>query len=227
MPSGSTSSDPDDGVWVAADAERLADDLRRTREFTHPIAVRNHRHPRRVLAVVVGEYGAAGGRADAEQREVIAGDDFPDCHPRSGVEVERGEHRAVAGDVLEHVVLRFHIEIVEIRRRAERRRPRRGEHVDEAVGRCHRERLEQHRVDDGEERGVEADADGERRDRDEREAWTSQQPPQREADVPQNGFEQDRRLYVRQRSCSGRPARPFCRRTAHRVPSGHVRLTYM
>ena len=46
------------------------------------------------------------------------------------------------------------------------------------VGRCHRERLEQHRVDDGEERGVEADADRERGDRDEGEPSS---PSQRSA----------------------------------------------
>ena len=59
------------------------------------------------------------------------------------------------------------------------------------VGRRDRQRLEQHGVDDGEERGVEADADRQRGDRHQREPRTLAQPPDREANVGEEGLEQD------------------------------------
>ena len=65
------------------------------------------------------------------------------------------------------------------------------EDVDEALGPLHRQRLEQQRVDEGEERGVEADADRQRGDRHQREPRALAQPPERIADVGEEGFEQD------------------------------------
>jgi len=66
--------------------------------------------------------------------------------------------------------------------------------IDETIRGGDGQRLEQQRVDDGEERGVEPDADRQRGHRNEREPGALAQPPEREPDVGNNGFEQDWRL---------------------------------
>src|SRR5207245_1896675 len=53
----------------------------------------------------------------------------------------------------------------------------------ETIGPYDRQRPEEHRVDDREERGVEADADGERGDRDNRKCGAAPEPSEREADI--------------------------------------------
>jgi hypothetical protein len=144
----------------------------------------DHRDPFGARTVVLRQERPADRGPDAEHLKVVAGDDLAHREPRAVIQVERREHRAVAGDVFEDVVLGAKIEIVRVRGRAERPEPRGArEHVDQAIGRRDRQRLEQQRVDDREERGVETDADCQRRDGDQREPRALSQPAQRVTDV--------------------------------------------
>ena len=67
---------------------------------------------------------------------------------------------------------------------------------DEAVGVGERHRLEQHRVDDREDRGIGADAERERRDRRGREATALPEHPKRLAQVFEEAFNHDRPNYL-------------------------------
>ena len=103
-------------------------------ELARPVAVRHHHHARRARHVVGRKDRAAERGAHAEDLEVVAGDDLAHREARAAVEIERGEHRAVADDRLEHVVLRVQIEVVGIGRGAEFDRAGgvAGEDVDQA-----------------------------------------------------------------------------------------------
>ena len=59
-----------------------------------------------------------------------------------------------------------------------------------------RQRLEQQRVDDGEDRGVDADADGQRDEGDEREARRLAQHAERVAQVADEGLEHAAALFM-------------------------------
>ena len=62
---------------------------------------------------------------------------------------------------------------------------------DQTVRGRDRQRLEQHGIHDGKERGVEADADRQRSDRHQREPRTLAKPPDGIANVGKEGLEQD------------------------------------
>jgi hypothetical protein len=152
--------------------------------------VRDHRDTWGIAPIVLRQDGPAERRADAEHLEVVAGDDLPHRQPGPPFKVQRGEHGAVADDVLEDVVLGFEVEVIRIRRGAEARRASTGEDVDEPLGRRHRQRFEEQRVDDREQRGIEADADCQRCHRNQREAGAFPQPAQRVANIGNQRFEQ-------------------------------------
>ena len=187
--------DADDRVRVAADAERAPDGIGCGAQLADPVAIRDHRDAFGAGHVVRRRERPADRGAHAKHTEIVPRDDFAHRKARAVVEVQRREHRAVAGDVLEHFVLRPKIEIVRVRRRAERAEPRVArENVDETIRRGHGQRLEQQRIGNREECGVEADADGQRRHGDERESRTLAKPAQRKPDVGEKRFEQDPKL---------------------------------
>ncbi len=63
------------------------------------------------------------------------------------------------------------------------------EDVDQTIGSIHRKRPEQYRVDNREQCGVEADADGERQNRNGGEPGASAEPAEGVADVGEQLFE--------------------------------------
>ena len=144
-------------------------------------------------AIVFRKDRAADGGRHAEDLEIIARHDLAHRQTRAVVQVQRREHRAVADDAVEHLVPGLQIQIVGIRGGAELDRSARvaRKEIDKTIGRGHGQRLEEQRVDDRKERGVDADADRERGNRDHREPGTFTKPSKREPDVGQEGFEQD------------------------------------
>jgi hypothetical protein len=136
--------------------------------------------------------------ADAEHLEVVAGDDLADREARAVVEIHRGHHRAVADDGVEHVVARLQIAKVRVGRGAVVDGAARiaREHVGESIGRGNRQRLEQQRVDDREQRRVEADPDRQRGDRHQRKRRTLGEPAQGETDVGDERGEQGRTIII-------------------------------
>ena len=179
--------DADDRVLIAAELQRAADDRRAGAELASPVLIRNHRHPGRRRRIVLGHERAADRSADAEHAEVVAGDDLAEGQSRAVPEVQRTEHRRVADDLLEHLVLRVEIEIVGVRRGAEALAGGDGRRVcvdvDEPIGPLDGQRPEQHRVDYGKEGRIEADADREGGDGDRREPRALDQPAQRKTNV--------------------------------------------
>ena len=87
-------------------------------------------------AVVLGQQRASDSRADAEQLEVVAGDGLAHREARAIGQLHRGDRRAVAQHVGEHLVLRLEVEEVRIgARRVLVAVTAAREHVNESVGR--------------------------------------------------------------------------------------------
>jgi hypothetical protein len=191
--------DADDRVGGAANVDEPANHIGRRAELAGPVAVRHHHDPRRARRVVGRHKRPPDRGRNAEHREVVAGDDLAHRQARPVVEVHRRHHRAVADDAVEHVVARLQIAVVEVGRGAVLDAAARitREHVDEPVDGGNRQRLEQQGVHDGEQRRVEADADGERRDRDQRKRRALAEPTQRETDVGEQRGEQGVTIIIR------------------------------
>jgi hypothetical protein len=182
--------DANDRVRLAVDSDRLADGRRAGGVFTIPQPIGDHCRARRARLVVFRQQRAADKRLHAEQLKVVAGHRLAHRKPRAVDQFHGGHRRAVGQHVGEHVVLRFEIEEVRIRAgRVAIAVAAAGEHVDQPVRALDRQRLEQQGVDQREQRGVEADADGQRRDGDQSERRAAAQPAKRETDVGQEVFE--------------------------------------
>ena len=139
---------------------------------------------RRAGAIVVGQQGASERGVDAEQLEVVAGDDLAERHPRLIAAFDRRDRRAVGQHPREDRVLRPEIEEVGVGAgRVGVAVAASRVDVDQPIGPVDGQRPQQRGIDDREESGVEADADGEGGDRHERERGAAQQPFQRVADV--------------------------------------------
>ena len=126
--------------------------------------------------------------------EVIARHRFAHRESRTAVGAQRAKHRRISGQVGEHVVRGLEVEIVGQRRRAvlaAARRRRAGIDVNQLVGTRHRQRLEQQRVHHREQRRIEADADGQRRDRYRRKCRTAAQPSKGVSNIGEERLEQD------------------------------------
>ncbi len=175
----------DDGDAAAVELNGAADDGRIAGEAALPETVAQDRD--RVVSLrtfIVGER-APDQRRDAERREEVGRDVHADDffrRARSGqvdaVVVERRDplecRRALAP--ADEVRRREHVGAA--------RPPRVGfPHHDQASGIAERQRLEQHRVDDREDRRVRADAQRERQHRDRREARRAQAQTDGVADV--------------------------------------------
>jgi hypothetical protein len=66
--------DADDGVGLAVEGERLADDLRISAEAPLPQPMGEHHGGRRPRLIVAGTEGAAEGRRDPQHREHVGRD---------------------------------------------------------------------------------------------------------------------------------------------------------
>ena len=164
--------DADDGERHAVETDIGADDGGVAVEPRLPQGFAEHGHVG-AAAVVVGHERPAGNRLDAE------GVEEPGCDPLAGdvlgETVGAGHHHAadardVARDDVEGAVAIAPVGHVQGRHGTARgRRAALGEH-HQPIRVAERQRTEQRRVDEREDRAVRADAQGERQDRDGREA---------------------------------------------------------
>ena len=166
------------------DQQRPAEHRRVAAEIAAPERVRDHRHARRARPVVLGQQRPPHGRGDAEDLEVIAGDDLAQRHARPVAGLDRRNRRAVAEHAGEDGVPRAEVEEVGIGVGGVGVAVAAlGVDVHQAVGAFDRQRPEEQRINDGEEGRIEADTDPQREDGDRREPGRAEQPLQRIADV--------------------------------------------
>src|SRR5262249_44638078 len=143
-----------------------------------PLAVAEHAD--QLLArtlIFVRQEAAADQRSRAEDREVVAADDLAEHLLRLAAAAGDVERNAlVRRDVGEHLVLLAQIAIVRRRALQESAAPERvlvplvaGEHRDQLRRILDRQRMQQHRIDQREDRRVRADAERQRQRRDRRE----------------------------------------------------------
>ena len=174
--------DADHFVCVAAERQRAPDDVRVAGEAALPHPGTDDRHVRPVRTVFVARERPAERQRRAEHGEVAARyvHRVDVLGQVAAEEVRAGIARLIRGDRLEGG--RLVAPQDELRDRGQPRRAdaRRGHELEEAIGLRIGERPQQHGVDDGEDRGVRADADGEHGERGQRE---SRRPPQHAARV--------------------------------------------
>ena len=180
--------DADDDDRIAVEQRRLADDRRVAPEGARPQRLGDHRRPLGAVRVVAGFERAAGDRRHAQQREDVGRDDGHRNRRRLAVAGQRDGGRRVPGDVLHGAGLRAPVEDVEV-----------GAVVglvadggvdgDEARRVGEGQRLQQHAVDDAEDRGVGADAEGQHHDDQRAEARRLEEEPECLAEVSEHrGF---------------------------------------
>ena len=155
--------DADHVVRNAVQQDRTADYVTGTAEPHLPHAVTKHRDGRTMGQILSLRKGASGDRQHAENLEVIGGD-VGALHRLRRVarsEVHRQGPEIVDRHCLEHVVLPpDHVLLDGIRVAHAGRIP--AAQLHDAIGLRIGQRLEQHRIHDGENGRVRADADGER-----------------------------------------------------------------
>ena len=178
---------PDDFVDVFVDAQLAAEDLRIPAEAAPPQRITDHRHGRDARDFVAHRERAAQRRPDAEQVEVIgARQQHLDALRAIGAG-EVGGHRPDAGDRLERtrpprVVLELRLrkaDVAQIQCRVVRADPY------QRAGVRKRQRLQQHAVDDGVDRGRGRKPDRQRTGHRQREQRTPPHPPHRQPHILQ------------------------------------------
>ncbi len=164
----------------------MADDVRIGVVRVVPIAVAQHGDAGTASRVVTVHDRPADERRDAERREEVAAHVCPaDAARFAGV----GEVELVVAErerAAEHVLIVADGFPERIGERVAALRARQG---DELVGVTHRERLEHHRVEDAEDRGVRTDPERQREDGDEGERRGRAERPQRVAHVADHRVE--------------------------------------
>ena len=177
----------DDGVRPVVHLEHLPDDVPVAAELALPVRVADDQHRRRARLVVVGHERAAEDRLDAEDAEEVrrdhAGVDAIGLAALQQVEIHLVEfdQRLELGRLVAvgEVFLDRHAGVGA----ADERRRLADQHQPIAVGVG--QRLQEHAVDDAEDRGVRADPEPERQDREQREAAVLEQRAHAEAQVVQ------------------------------------------
>lgn len=158
----------DDREQLAVESDFRADDVRIRAEALAPEAVAQHHHPRGARrGVFCGEKSSAHRRVDAEEVEVVAGDDLASETFRDPVGGGQGRaEEAAEGEVGEDLVVRAVVLVVEPRHR-QQSAPRAGlvallggEQRHQRLGIRDREPAQEERVGQGEDRDAGADADG-------------------------------------------------------------------
>ena len=185
-----------------------------------PGAVREDDGARRARAIVFGQQGASERGADAEQLEVVAGDDLAQRHARLVAAFDRRDGRAVGRHPREDRVLLLEIEEVGVGAgRVGVAVAASRVDVNHPVGPLDRQRPQQRGIHDRKESGREANPDGERGDRHEGERRAAHQPFQRVADVGTELLEEHDCLIRGSRAQGSRSACPRLRKSAgHRGP---------
>ena len=155
----------DDFSRPAVDDQLLADDVVRAPETALPVAMGQHHSPRRAGRIVFGAEGATENGLHAQQRQCRRADE-QSLHPfRIAASRDRHLGRIPGADPLEYLVV---LAIRQIRARAViRAGPVRRDllQAHQPLGLVKRQRLQQHTVDDAEDRGGGANAERQRQDR--------------------------------------------------------------
>ncbi len=186
MRSKSDRNDADDFVLLAVEREALADGGWRGAELAFPEACADERDGGGADLVVGRNEGAPGDGLYAENREEIGSYQLG-LRLFSRAESREAERKAAGdGHGGERLILFLPIEEIRIGDRA-------GVEIgfalvngDELIGLRIRQRIQQHAVDNGEERGVCADGEGESEDGDGGEGWGFRQHAQSESEVLQH-----------------------------------------
>jgi hypothetical protein len=151
--------------------------------------LRHHHDGWGARLVVFRQKRASERGAQAEDPEVVAGHDFAEGQARPVTARQHCERRAVSDQVVEDRARRLQVQVVGIGTAGISVAVGRvGVDVHEAVGFANRKRPEQYRVDEAEQRRVEADAERERRHGNQGKAGTAAQPPGGEAKVVPHGL---------------------------------------
>jgi hypothetical protein len=180
--------DADHRARDAVERDRPADDRRVATEAPLPEGVAEHDDARHAAALLVGREAAAEHRRRAEHAQVVG------RHRRAA----RALGRTVAGDVVRRVAVRGQlagageavapVEEVGQRRAAVPEVRIRRERHHQPVRLAIRQAAQQDRVDDPEDRRVDADPDREHEDDDEREARCAVELAQRGAEISEHGW---------------------------------------
>jgi hypothetical protein len=179
--------DADDGQRHVIDGHRLADDRGIGREAAAPEPRAEDRDRRGVDGVFLGAERAAGERRDAERAKVLGRDDLAVKMLGIALAARRDQRRGERRDVIERA--RRGLQRLDVRPRPAKPRPavtRRDlgvEEDDETIRIGERQRPQQRAVDDAEHRRGRADAEGERRDRDQRDPAHPDEAAQRVAEI--------------------------------------------
>src|SRR5262249_41162357 len=164
--------DTDDGVGLASELDGFADDGWIGAEPAVPEAIRNDHDISAARAVFFGCKGAALRDWRAEEAEEFIGDvdAFDLLRTIPAADIHAGAAAVVGGDVVEHLRLLAPHVLLRNRSSGEISLRARIEELDDAVRFGVGKWLQEHRVYNGEDRGVRADAEGEDSDSGHRES---------------------------------------------------------
>jgi len=135
-----------------------------------PITIRHHSNARRRRPIVLRTEWAGRSRQNAKDLKVVARDDLGPSPSAMRLQIERGEHRRVTGNVPRTRVLLLQVSVVGIRRIPNATLRLLVKIIDQPIGRRHRQRLKKKRVGKGEYAVLNPMPIGKRGDGHEREA---------------------------------------------------------
>ena len=147
----------------------LAEDVGITVKLSRPKRVADHHHARPVVPIVVGAETAPHDRRDAQHAEVVRRHALAAHHHHVGARSQSGEVGPDASQIGKDVVGFEHIAVVAVRQAIDARILQ--VDVPQFRRRADVRRPEQHRIDQAEDRRVDADPDGQHEDGDDGEAW--------------------------------------------------------
>ncbi len=185
---------PDNGEGLAVDLDGLAEHRRVGAEVRGPVAVAQHGDEMPADGLIVaGPQQPSDSGLQLERREVGTGDQRATAADRlivigevgaeAAVRGEAGEHRLALLEIPEHRVAEDHVAVAGLAAGLRARLGAGGRKIHQLIGFGHRQRLEQHLVDQREDRGVGPDAEGQREDRDRRHERRLEQGPEGERQV--------------------------------------------
>ena len=185
--------DAHDREGVAVELEQVPDDTRISSEPALPVAVVEHGHRARVgLMVVLGTQGAADRRPHPEDVEEVAGDDFPERSLGLTLGFETQGHGKAGQDAREDLVLVAKVPVHGIRERlvGEERAlvGARAVEQHQLLGAGHGQEPQEDLIQQGEDRGVGADAQTQRGHHQQGEARILGQHPDGVAQVLDESF---------------------------------------
>ena len=157
---------PDDRVRLVVEENRAVDDRGIRSELVDPEHMAEDDHAILASLVLIGKKRAASLRLNAEDLEVAGRDPRPTKLHRIAAPRERRRAAALGGHEVEDGVIRLPVEEIQRGDAVAVAAGRLLEDTDDPIGIRVRQRLEQDAVNEAEDRGVGADAERQREDRD-------------------------------------------------------------